>query len=503
MAGQDYPKRLEAGATQNVNIAGDYIFCKFADRPFTVIMDGSRVTMEGGDKYRNSGGFTEFEIENTDPLNPIAIILTIGQGDYNRQIVKGEITTVTGVRKADGRFVDDSRVSLSMNIKPIYGYGGETVEVGDATGNLAILGLTGTDFNGSIFGDLKYYEGALLVRIDGSVPDRRKLISIDLALGGYNIVPLPNDWFNDDTISKFAVCEELPGGFIVNNTTSGRRNRLRYYEVGSDSLVEFVSAPRDILWIEYRNDTKELYVAGDSGGFGDVIVRVYNLNGSVASFNRDINLNDLVFDATTVRSDHCFFNRESLAWTHCANKRGSGLNVATTDGNFDVIESYDIDPKGGTSSSGGNTNYNVLVGESFYGWSISDELFYESAAIETELTMRGFASRVGCDVSLIDPRYDNFATSAKITTEDKFGRVKVSGELIKAALELYYRKPLASGYMDSVFDVTIYTPASSSLIESIGGRSITLAALEVVDNFKAYLPGRLDITIDANIKFAS
>jgi hypothetical protein len=493
MAGQDYPKRLEAGATQNVNIGGDYIFCKFADRPFTVIMDGSRVTMESGDKYRNEGGFKEFEIENTDTLNPIAIVLTIGQGDYNRQIIKGEITTVTGVRRADGRFEDDTRQTLQMNITPIYNYVGETIAVGDALNSLEIVDIPGTVYERSSFGDLKYYNGALLVRLKGFLGNENDLISIDLGLGTFNRVALPNDWFNDDDITRFAVCEELPGGFAVNNLYSTKRDRVRYYDSALDTLVEFLSVGYDIDWLEFRNDTKELFVGGYDFPVG-IRVKVYNLSGTTATFNREVNLTE-----KNISSNNAFFNRDSLIWTHCKNAKGNGNNIVTTDENFNIIQVYDIDAAGGGSQSGGSTNYNVLVGEVFYGWGDGYGLFYETAAVQSDLSLRGFASAVGCEIINLDPQYDNFATRADVSLTNEFGRVKVQGELIKAALELYYRNFLDVGYMDHVFDVTVYNPTNGSVLQSIGGRSVTLSRLGVVDDFSGYFPSRIDITVDAGL----
>lgn len=113
MAGQDIQKRLQPGQSQPVQVGGDFIFLKFADRPIVVIINGgessgSRVIMEAGDKYR-PGAFQSFEIENTDKERAAQITMTVGRGDYQRQIVKGELSVVTQLRKEDGELVDDTR----------------------------------------------------------------------------------------------------------------------------------------------------------------------------------------------------------------------------------------------------------------------------------------------------------------------------------------------------------------------------------------------------------
>lgn len=122
MAGQDIRKRLAPGGAQPINVSGDYIYMKFADRPVNVIINGgrsgqTRVTMEAGDKYR-PGPFGQFEIENPDTERPAQIIITVGEGDYNRQYVKGEIQAEPILRNADGTTKPDTRFTLEMDLYP-------------------------------------------------------------------------------------------------------------------------------------------------------------------------------------------------------------------------------------------------------------------------------------------------------------------------------------------------------------------------------------------------
>lgn len=118
MAGQDIRKLVPAGGGFPIQVSGDYIYLKFADRAIDVIINGgrsgqTRVNMEAGDKYR-PGPFEAFEVVNPDPDNAAQVIFTVGEGDYNRQIVQGEITSLPVVRRADGSFADDSRGTVSI-----------------------------------------------------------------------------------------------------------------------------------------------------------------------------------------------------------------------------------------------------------------------------------------------------------------------------------------------------------------------------------------------------
>lgn len=127
MAGGDVRLRLEAGQEMPVTTPGDYIFLKFADRDIRVtVTDGQGVQkpviMKAGDKYR-PGPFRALNIENTDPHKPAQIVMVIGEGDFSRQIVQGQITAQLKIRSGDGTFIDDTRKKLAVNMVPMPGSG--------------------------------------------------------------------------------------------------------------------------------------------------------------------------------------------------------------------------------------------------------------------------------------------------------------------------------------------------------------------------------------------
>lgn len=122
MAGGDIKQRLAPGQEMPISVSGDYIFLKFADRDISVVItdgEGAQkpVVMAVGDKYR-PGPFKQFLVRNTDDKRPAQIIMTVGQGDYNRQILAGEISVTPGVTRSDGTRAADSRKILEFEVWP-------------------------------------------------------------------------------------------------------------------------------------------------------------------------------------------------------------------------------------------------------------------------------------------------------------------------------------------------------------------------------------------------
>jgi len=96
-------------------------------------------------------------------------------------------------------------------------------------------------------------------------------------------------------------------------------------------------------------------------------------------------------------------------------------------------------------------------------------------------------------------------TQAEITyTDQSSGRV-MSGQIIKAALELYFGKTVAADYMDHVYSVEIIAlgvlPYEFTPYRRITVAGKTLAAAGVHDEFTAHNPGRIVLEIDDTLSF--
>lgn len=136
----DHLRTLAPGELIQIRTAGDYIYCKFSDRPVRVMVDSEPVEMMTGDHWRPAGGFENFEVENRDPENPVAVVFTVGRGDYSRQIIQGEVTISPGIRGADGAFVDDTRSTLALRVA----FGNivaQEIYAGDVLGERSLAGV--------------------------------------------------------------------------------------------------------------------------------------------------------------------------------------------------------------------------------------------------------------------------------------------------------------------------------------------------------------------------
>ncbi|WP_101675635.1 hypothetical protein [Alloalcanivorax mobilis] len=130
----DHRRTLAPGELIQIKTAGDYIYCKWSDRPVRVLIEGEPVEMMTGDLWRPAGGFNGFEVENRGNENPVAVIFTVGRGSYNRQTIQGEVTVNPGIRGRDGQFVDDTRSTVALrvalgNITPVSYNAGQQMAV--------------------------------------------------------------------------------------------------------------------------------------------------------------------------------------------------------------------------------------------------------------------------------------------------------------------------------------------------------------------------------------
>ena len=108
---------VEPGAEFPVMAGGDFVFCNFAAHDIRVIIQDSPRVMRAGSKWRPAGGFVagDLIVKNPDPVNPVAVVLTIGTGDFDDQIIRGEVTVNPGIRGRDGVFIDDTRSTVRLS----------------------------------------------------------------------------------------------------------------------------------------------------------------------------------------------------------------------------------------------------------------------------------------------------------------------------------------------------------------------------------------------------
>lgn len=479
MAGQDISKRLLPGQSQPVQVGGDFIFMKFADRPITVLINGgessgSRVVMEAGDKYR-PGNFQSFEIENTDPERPAQLLLTVGRGDYNRQIVKGEISITPILRNADGTTKTDTRHDLRIDLLPA-NLELDTYAAGDliATGQT----LVGSSFSTSSNFIFQKVDGDM-VFMDGGSNGSWTVSRLNLQTLSYSST------FNGDlpgTAIATDMAEHPTLGFIALRTST---NELYQWTGTEWVLFGELPAAQTCNSLCYMPDRK--LWAGTSV-----------LNG--------VDGKGIYLFSDDLASQAAFIPVATISGSHSAryDRANSQLYLVRN------INYIPIDIEEGTAGAEvgivyeGNQNNGAQYGRMVVH---GNDVFFMEDVYETRVRKHAFknyttkpefrAIRPGCELAQALIRADQLPQiTATITTETQANGVKVSGELIRAAMEYYFRRAVPDGYLDHVYAVDFTRDGYGRPFAPIVTGNDTFARANVADNFTSLLPGQVVITID-------
>jgi len=479
MAGQDYTKRLSAGGIQPVNISGDYIFCKFADRPFSVIVDGTRTTMEAGDKYR-PGAFKTFEIENTDQDRAIAIVLNIGRGDYSRQIVQGNITVIPGIRKADGTFVDDTRWDLSAEVTitdPVpmtFEKAIKTEEfsiAGPQASSLLIQEKTGDVLIGR-YGQFDLYNlKTQQVQSFGDTNAR------GLLLGGGAVYIKSFSGTNDDSGELW-----LMGG---RGDLQGIGDPA-IVRVGANLGVEdtitvpLAEAGRSYFTPKWINSAMPAMGAAVAGGrFLIFVAHSDRVWGIYEKISGEVRYTGKELTTPSQKQIHQFIPENGLIVGQWA---AAGYPVIALDP--DTLELV---------STAGLTGYagNVAISparriyvrqEPFNVWGIYNLFTWTRTGVGVFKT---------CGGGYMFKPSETITEAAIVSQQDGRGRVTLNGQLVRGMLELYLGKFVADDYLDHEGGQTPKT---------ISAGNTTFSGAKIPDNFSAVFPQKITITIDNGLK---
>lgn len=118
---------------------GNFIFVKQGVN-LGVVTDHSTVIMEAGDTQNYYEEFKEVVISNGNSFGQ-QITLTIGFGDYKRNVVSGHVTAISGLIRNDGSVQNDDRIkeNVDINITDTGGF--------SWTKNQSLAGPNATAFN--------------------------------------------------------------------------------------------------------------------------------------------------------------------------------------------------------------------------------------------------------------------------------------------------------------------------------------------------------------------
>lgn len=466
----DFKTLLLPGETRNINVLGNFVYCKEAENPTEIMIDGKTTLMLAGDKLRFDQPFKTVEIKNPDDLRPALITMVIGFGDFNRQIIQGEITVAPGVKGADGSFREDTRQEIEFSLAARL----DTVPTSYLAGEVfRSAGPDPLDSDWTIetcqpFNGERYY---LLWDNSGDYPTF--LCRFDTEIGQLEPVSYG---LNIQGNSRYL---HLPTGIHVLPN-----RKVRRFSKDGDPVVLI-----DDAGFDSAIDT--MYVIGG-------IITCFGKVDTVMSARRFTLLGDFIDETPlTIPGDETFAAsrvmydpvEDSLSVQDWPN----GIYAAfdAYDLTFTFYHAQGVEPYlfgGKCETVGGIT---ILYRSSIF----------EYYAVESfSIAFEGYADPVQCGAvqQLLKKTRNGTTSRADVTGIIVAGQMLLSGEIIRASLEVYFGLTLRGDYMDHVFSLELPKTEYSRPVAT-GGNSTSLLGSGIDDNFQFILPGVIKMTIDEGL----
>jgi hypothetical protein len=111
----DITKIIPANGEVNVAVRGEFVFIKAASSKLTIVVNQEPLEMQAGDLRRVINTFDNVEVKNQTGVDQ-PVELVIGFGEYNRLIVRGEISSFDSLIGVSGLARLDTRRALSLSV---------------------------------------------------------------------------------------------------------------------------------------------------------------------------------------------------------------------------------------------------------------------------------------------------------------------------------------------------------------------------------------------------
>ncbi len=478
MSNHDAPVFLQPGQEGlPVRAGGDFIFVKSADRPIRVRVNEQSVLMRAGDKRRfnrspdnpREPAFTSFEVDNPDATAPLTCIFVVGLGDYNAQIITGEVTITPGIQAAGGQFITDTREVIELQVAaPVRDQVVETFGGLNFNSDLAPVG--GNVSAAAIAGDYVFTAdgqngtGAEIVGFDrrtGRVAINRGTNSAVAFVQDMAYNPRDGLMYVIDAerrVFRFNPFAALPGqNFSAAIEQLGRGCCFDaagfFYVLHQGNILRRYSVPSFTLL-----DTWDLTALGGES----LILQMYGID----------------YDARADRFMIASYNSSNMS-RFAIDNDGNLQNYTRFSGPENAL-TLSIDPDRGEYWHGVSSN--VIKNRQYYDRTVTAQLFANADAFKNALAAE--ARPITANIGFADTFSSNF--------------VVMTGESIKAILQAYLssESQLGDNYLDSVYRLEYFDGSRQRIVGS-GGESFALAG--IADNFTIALPGTVKLTLRAGI----
>ncbi|PHR67952.1 hypothetical protein [Alcanivorax sp.] len=468
---------------QQVQAGGDFVYVDYVDREIKLMIHDQVITVNPGDKVRPARPFKSVTVINPDDTNPVAVVLKVGEGDYNSQIIRGEVTVQSGIRKADGQWIDDSRADLPLRVN-ITGTDQRQFDQWELMKEFSVAGKTTSQV------------------ITLIAPDRLLLCPDSNSSGSlYSEV---TGWPDNPVVTDRPEIYGRGQGFIIGSRLflpdfSGGADRVIVYRIYSlvthralgslTTEAPFVQNPNTPLLLCAACDGDVIYQAQKQTIFA-INARTGAVMSSVtlATFPRSIVLHGGYVHVVDTQGQVVFLS-----------KVGGLESVDTALATIPTYDSiYDGYPawrqnSGAVYIPGTET----MVVPRFVQNGVPIVL-REFSAIDRDIRLFGKVSNCS-GAGLFKSNNKDWGTNAVIGVDVlPTGQVLVEGEVIRAVLEIYLGRFVRPDYLDFVYQVVFenesgYAPRTVSS----GGQSFKAANIE--DSFSCEFPQKIKITLREGI----
>jgi len=493
-----YTFDLEPGQTKHQTFGeANFIFVDQADRTIEVLIDGGWQSLRRGSKFISKNGlFDRFDIRNPDPDLPVRVVMFIGTDQVENLIIEGDITVTPGIRRADGTLVDDRRHDISVQILPDLSKTGVVVAAGTDLAVLAPDSVYDTFMNMWVEGDRIQY-----MATDSAYSPAFRLFSLDSDLNVVNTQTLSAAL--SSAISRFGnliVYWPEAGGYVWTKT-DGRLYRFNTATQDGEVFGTLPKAPQAMqvmdgkLVVAYDPGPRQVYQNGCFVVYDNALNEVASY-GNAGFIDQGSN--------NTWYAQRLFYDPINETWTISDSGSTDVYQVSKDFSTF--ISSRGVIPGFPTGNSGGEWGQYLIIGKVIYGvnWSGNDDRGLRKVQyIEVTQNIPSVAIPGRCSNPLLRRDVGDRYTAANITADALNGQVTVSGELIKAVLEIYYGSLLLPDfeYLDHVYSLTIDKPAGLSLPKTVRTSGLSFRAAKIPDQFTAVFPSRVTLTVDDQLEF--
>jgi hypothetical protein len=480
---QDYPRLVPPNSAVEIPVVGEFVYCKFSDGSIRVVINGKSTMMESGDE-RRSGGTTVFRgvtlINETE--NAKTITLVIGFGKFDRKIIQGNISITPEVQRASGAYADDTRYSIALTLSFDAGFEPQSFSRKQLT-ELYQVDEISTKSRGVARG-----------------PNDSLVISTGINFGENVYTYTRRDPLTGKTLQNFGLRRTGVGGsdysithlahyqgdyYVVINANGQNitvRNHSGGYDVGiTQERPEYITYSDGLAYVLTATGFNKNYVeVWEIGNPGQRLrtIDVYGMTGFTDFDSMDVK-NGILYIADALREDLAL--------------------IDLADDSLIFFEESGWESKEGIVVVGRN----IFTAQPVSG----NAIFYKMALEAYENTARGFA-RVGegggAGVRIFEDNGAQFVTQAPVSVIYGNDGAIISGEIIRTAIEFYFKKEVTDDYLDHVFKfIAVYQGDQTDVLQKniVQSGGATFLRLKIEDDFTIRIPGYIVLTLDNGLTF--